>query len=55
MRIFTNKNIKTLFNKVMETAVAEIDDYLIGDTYARIEYDDEGEMYKLFHFVRAGT
>ena len=35
----------------METAVAEIDDYLIGDTDARIECDDEGEMYKLFHSV----
>ncbi len=102
MRIFTNKNIKTLFigmslflfcntilsqvilwrfhgncplalfilslfmgcgilllclcyfhkqHKIMETAVAEIDDYLIGDTDARIECDDEGEMYKLFHSV----
>ena len=102
MRIFTNKNIKTLFiglfllllcntilsqvilwrfhgncplaffilslfmgcgilllcfcyfhkqQKIMETAVAEIDDYLIGDTDARIECDDEGEMYKLFHSV----
>ena len=35
----------------METAVTEIDDYLIGDTDARIECDDEGEMYKLFHSV----
>ena len=35
----------------METAVAEIDDYLIGDTDAHIECDDEGEMYKLFHSV----
>lgn len=35
----------------METAVAEIDDYLIGDTDVRIECDDEGEMYKLFHSV----
>lgn len=102
MRIFTNKNIKTLFigmslfllcntilsqvilwkfhrncpralfllslfmgcgilllcfcyfhkqHKIMETAVAEIDDYLTGDTDARIECDDEGEMYKLFHSV----
>ena len=102
MRIFTNKNIKTLFiglfllllcntilsqvilwrfhgncplaffilslfmgcgilllcfcyfhkqQKIMETAVAEIDDYLIGDTDARIECDDEGEIYKLFHSV----
>lgn len=38
-------------HKIMETAVAEIDDFLIGDTDARIECDDEGEMYKLFHSV----
>ncbi len=38
-------------HKIMETAVAEIDDYLIGDTDVRIECDDEGEMYKLFHSV----
>ena len=38
-------------HKIMETAVAKIDDYLIGDTDARIECDDEGEMYKLFHSV----
>ena len=38
-------------HKIMETAVAEIDDYLIGDTDARIECDDEGEMYRLFHSV----
>ncbi len=38
-------------HKIMETAVAEIDDYLIGDTDAHIECDDEGEMYKLFHSV----
>lgn len=31
--------------------MAQIDDYLIGDTDARIECDDEGEMYKLFHSV----
>ena len=38
-------------HKIMETAVAEIDDYLTGDTDARIECDDEGEMYRLFHSV----
>lgn len=38
-------------HKIMETAVAEIDDYLAGDTDARIECDDEGEMYRLFHSV----
>lgn len=38
-------------HKIMETAVTEIDDYLTGNTDARIECDDEGEMYKLFHSV----
>ena len=38
-------------HKIMETAVTEIDDYLTGNTNARIECDDEGEMYKLFHSV----
>ena len=38
-------------HKIMEKAVAEIDDYLTGDTDARIECDDEGEMYRLFHSV----
>lgn len=37
--------------KIMETAVTEIDDYLAGNTDARIACDDEGEMYKLFHSV----
>ena len=35
----------------METAVTEIEDYLTGNTDVRIECDDEGEMYKLFHSV----
>ena len=35
----------------METAVTEIDEYLTGNTDARIECDDEGEMYRLFHSV----
>lgn len=38
-------------HKIMETAVAEIEDYLTGDTDARIECNDEGELYKLFHSV----
>ena len=37
--------------KIMETAVTEIDEYLTGNTDARIECDDEGEMYRLFHSV----
>lgn len=38
-------------HKIMETAVTEIEDYLTGNTDVRIECDDEGEMYKLFHSV----
>lgn len=38
-------------HKIMETAVAEIEDYLTGATDARIECDDEGELYRLFHSV----
>ncbi len=38
-------------HKIMETAVAEIEDYLTGDTDARIECDEEGELYRLFHSV----
>ena len=38
-------------HKIMETAVTEIDEYLTGNTDARIECDDEGEMYRLFHSV----
>lgn len=38
-------------HKIMETAVAEIEDYLTGDTDARIECNDEGELYRLFHSV----
>ena len=37
--------------KIMETAVTEIDEYLTGNTDARVECDDEGEMYRLFHSV----
>lgn len=38
-------------NKIMETAVSQINSYLDGDTYARIDCDKEGEMYTLFHSV----
>jgi hypothetical protein len=38
-------------NKIMETAVSQIESYLKGDKTARIESDKEGEMYRLFHSV----
>lgn len=37
--------------KIMEDAVQKINAYLAGDTDVRIECDNEGEMYKLFHSV----
>lgn len=38
-------------NKIMEMAVSKIHAYLAGDTNARIDCDEEGEMYTLFHSV----
>lgn len=38
-------------NKIMEDAVSVINAYLAGDENARIDCDDEGEMYKLFHSI----
>lgn len=38
-------------NKIMETAVSQINSYLAGDTNARIDCDEEGELYRLFHSV----
>lgn len=38
-------------NKLMEQAVSQIHAYLDGDTGARIECDQEGELYYLFHSV----
>ncbi len=40
-------------NKVMEQAVSQINAYLDGDSNARIECDDEGELYRLFHSVNS--
>ena len=37
----------------MEQAVSRIGDYLDGDVNARIECDDEGEVYRLFHSVNS--
>ena len=38
-------------NRIMETAVSQINSYLDGDTNARIACEEEGEMYRLFHSV----
>lgn len=40
-------------NKIMENAVSQINAYLGGDVNARIECDDEGELYRLFHSVNS--
>ena len=40
-------------NRIMEQAVSRIGDYLDGDVNARIECDDEGEVYRLFHSVNS--
>ncbi|WP_349948737.1 HAMP domain-containing sensor histidine kinase [Lacrimispora sp. BS-2] len=40
-------------NKIMENAVMQIKDYISGNQGARIECDDEGELYRLFHEVNA--
>ena len=40
-------------NQVMEQAVSQINAYLDGDQNARIECDDEGELYRLFHTVNS--
>ena len=40
-------------NQVMEQAVSQINAYLDGDHNARIECDDEGELYRLFHAVNS--
>lgn len=40
-------------NSILEQAVSQINAYLAGDENARIECDDEGELYRLFHCVNA--
>ena len=40
-------------NRIMEQAVSRINEYLDGDVNARIECDDEGEVYRLFHSVNS--
>ena len=40
-------------NQVLEQAVSQLHEYLDGDHNARIECDDEGELYRLFHTVNS--
>lgn len=40
-------------NEVLELAVSQIQAYLDGDSNARIECDEEGELYRLFHSVNS--
>ena len=40
-------------NKIMENAVTQIKEYISGNQNARIECDDEGELYRLFHEVNS--
>lgn len=40
-------------NKILEQAVSQIHAYLDGDINARIECDNEGELYQLFHAVNS--
>jgi len=39
--------------KIMEDAVAQITEYISGNHEARIECDEEGELYRLFHEVNS--
>ena len=40
-------------NKIMETAVAQIEEYISGNHKIRIDCDEEGELYRLFHEVNS--
>lgn len=40
-------------HKIMETAAAQITDYIAGNHDARIECNAEGELYRLFHEVNS--
>lgn len=40
-------------NKIMEHASMQIKEYISGNKNARIECDDEGELYRLFHEVNS--
>ena len=38
-------------NQIVENAISQVNLFLSGDTNARIECDNEGSLYKLFHAV----
>ncbi len=38
-------------NKIMETAISKIREYISGDKNARLPCEEEGEFYRLFHEV----
>lgn len=40
-------------NKIIEKAETQITEYIAGNQNARIECDEEGELYKLFHKVNS--
>lgn len=40
-------------NEIMENAVAQITEYISGNRETRVECDEEGEMYRLFHEVNS--
>ena len=40
-------------NQIMEQAILQINAYLDGDCNARIECDNEGELYRLFHSINS--
>ncbi len=40
-------------NRMMEDAVTQVREYIAGDRDRRIECDDEGELYRLFHEVNS--
>ncbi len=40
-------------NKIIEKAETQITEYIAGNMAARIECDEEGELYKLFHKVNS--
>ena len=40
-------------SRIIENAAAQIKDYIAGNRNARIECDEEGELYRLFHEVNS--
>lgn len=40
-------------NRIMEDAVVQVREYISGDLDARIECNEEGELYRLFHEVNS--